>query len=471
MDLTDVCFAGVTEQLALLRSGRVSSVELVTAYLDRIARLDGETNAFRLVFAEQARDEAVRADARRTAGDDLPLLGVPMAVKEDTDLAGLPTTVGTHAVTRVAARDAEVVRRLRSAGAVIIGRTRAPELCLWPFTETEFGGVTRNPWSPAHSPAGSSGGSAAAVAAGLVSAALGSDGGGSIRLPAAATALYGLKPQRGRVSLAPHGQVWTGLAVAGPITRTVADAALLLDVLHGPVAGDVHVAPAPALPFADAAARDPGRLRIGVALRPWPVGGRVTPAVRDAVLESARLLAGLGHRVELREPPLADPTGMFSFAPRYVRSAADAAADVDQPERLAPLTRSVAAFGRRYSPTIVSAARRYGTRVSTRVNRVFDDVDVLLSPVTPRPPLRIGELTRGGWFATLLAAQRFTAFTTLWNLTGNPAASVPAGWTDDGLPLAVQVIGRTDDEATVLAVSAQLEQARPWATRRPPTAG
>ncbi|HEX3590619.1 MAG TPA: amidase [Pseudonocardiaceae bacterium] len=470
MDLTDVCFAGVTEQLGLLRAGRLSAVELVEAYLDRVARLDGGLNAFRLVFAEAAREEAVRADARRAAGEDAPLLGVPIAVKEDTDLAGLPTTSGTDAVTRVAKRDAEVVVRLRAAGAVVLGRTRAPELCLWPWTETDSGGVTRNPWSLAHSPSGSSGGAAAAVAAGMVSAALGSDGGGSIRLPAAATGLFGLKPQRGRVSLAPHGEVWTGLSVAGPITRTVADAALLLDVLHGSVPGDVHVAPPPAEPFV-AAVHGAGRLRVAVALRPWPVGGRVDPRIRAAVLEVARVLAGAGHRVELREPPLVDPTGMLSFGPRYVSAAAAEAAAVDRPERLSASTRSIAAFGRRYPARVVAASRRYSTRVAARVNTVFDDVDVLLSPLTPRPPWRIGEVSGRAWLPMLLAAQRFTAFTTLWNLAGNPAASVPAGFTEDGLPLAVQIVGRPDDEATVLRVAALWERERPWADRRPPTAG
>jgi amidase len=472
MDLTEVCFAGVTEQARLLREGRLSSVDLVVAYLERIARLDGELNAFRLVFAEQARAEAARADAAIAAGERGALLGVPVAVKEDTDLAGLPTTSGTDAVTRVAARDAEVVTRLRRAGAIVLGRTRAPELCLWPFTETDFGGVTRNPWSHGHSPGGSSGGAAAAVAAGLVGAALGSDGGGSIRLPAAATGLFGLKPQRGRVSLAPHPQVWTGLSVAGPITRTVADAALLLDVLHGPVAGDRHAARPPGTSFVAASAAPVGRLRVGVALRPWPVGGRVDAVVRDAVLGTARELADAGHRVLLREPPVVDPSGLLSYGPRYVRSAADTAAVVDQPARLARSTRAVAAFGRCYPRRVVAAAQRHGERITRRVNRVFDDVDVLLSPVTPRPPLRVGELTGRSWWATLLAAQRFAAFTTLWNLTGNPAASVPAGFTEAGLPLAVQLVGRPHDEATVLALAATLEARRPWAPRRPPgTAG
>lgn len=470
MDATDVCFAGVAGQLALLRAGRVSSRDLVEGYLDRIARLDGGLNAFRLVFAEAARQEAAAADERRAAGGDAPLLGVPVVLKEDTDLAGLPTTVGTDAVTRVAERDAVVVTRLRQAGAVILGRTRAPELCLWPFTESKAGGVTRNPWAPRFSPGGSSGGAAAAVAAGLAAAAIGSDGGGSIRLPAAATGVFGLKPQRGRVSLWPHGEVWTGLSVAGPITRSVVDAGLLLDVVAGPMPGDVHAARPAVSSFEQAALGRPGKLTVGVALRPWPAGGRVDRAVRDAVLGTARLLAGLGHRVVVREVPAADPTGLGSFGPRYVSSAARAAAEVDEPERLSSSTRAVAALGRLYSPALVAAAMRYSQRVAAKVNRVFDDVDVLLSPVAPRPALRVGELADRSWLAMLLGAQRFVGFTAVWNLVGNPAASVPAGWTDRGLPLAVQLVGRADDEVTVLALAAQLEAERPWADLRPPTA-
>jgi amidase len=470
MDSRDACFAGVAGQLALMREGRVSSAALVAECLARIARWDGGLNAFRLVFQQRALAEAKAADERRAAGGDGALLGVPVVVKEDTDLAGLPTTVGTDAVTRVAPADAEVVARLRRAGAVIVGRTRAPELCLWPFTESRCGGLTRNPWAPAFSPGGSSGGAAVAVAAGFAAAAVGSDGGGSIRLPAAATGLFGLKPQRGRVSLAPHGEVWTGLSVAGPITRSVVDAGLLLDVLAGPVPGDVHVARPAVMSFADAAAGRPGRLRVGVALRPWPVGGRVDPVVRDAVIRTARLLAGLGHQVRLREVPLADPLALGSFGPRYVASAARAAAEVDVPERLAASTRSVAAFGRLYSPALVAWAMRCSGRVAARVNRVFDDVDVVVSPVAPRPALRVGELAGRSWVGMLLGAQRFAAFTALWNLVGNPAASVPAGWSDEGLPLAVQVVGRPDDEVTVLGVAAQVERERPWADVRPPTA-
>ncbi|MFD9736551.1 amidase [Umezawaea sp. NPDC059074] len=463
---SDLCFAGVLGQLDLLRSGRVTSVELVTAHLDRIERLDGDLNAFRLVFADAALREAADADERRAAGEDAPLLGVPIAVKEETDLAGLPTTFGTDAVTRIAQRDAETVARLRRAGAVIIGRTRASELCLWPFTQTESAGPTRNPWSREHSPGGSSGGSAAAVAAGFAAAALGSDSGGSIRMPSAATGLFGLKPQRGRVSLAPHAEFWAGLAVTGPITRTVADAAALLDVLHGPADGDRHAARSPSGPFAASVDR-PATLRIGLSLRPWPVGGTLDPAVRDAVLATARLLTELGHVVVPVEPPQADPTGMLSYAPLHLGSLADTVAAIDRPEALSRRTRTLAAVGRRIPRSVRAAARRRGERMEVAVNRVFDQVDVLLSPVTPRRALRVGELFDASWLATLLGAQKYTSYLTLWNVVGNPAASVPAGLGPDGLPIGVQLIGRPHAEETVLGLAAQLERARPWSDRPP----
>ncbi|MFD3482737.1 amidase [Streptomyces sp. NPDC058665] len=467
MTPADLCFSSVRDQLTALREGRVTSAALVDAYLARIDRLDGTLNAFRLVFADAARRAAGEADARRAAGEDAPLLGVPIAVKEETDLAGLPTTNGTDGVTTVAGKDAEIVSRLRRAGAIILGRTRAPELCLWPFTQTYFAGPTRNPWSLEHSPGGSSGGAAAAVAGGLVSAALGSDGGGSLRMPASATGLFGLKPQRGRVSPAPYDEVWTGLSVAGPLTRTVSDSALLLDVLHGPAPGDRHIARPPDRTFAEAAASGPGRLRVGLSLRPWPVGGRLDPRVEDAVRGMADAIAELGHEVVRVEPPLTDRTGMLSYGPRYLHSIASSAAVLDEPRRLSSSTRRLAALGRLHPPAVIAAARRYSDRVAARANRVFDTVDVLLTPVTPRPPLRVGELYERGWLTTLLGAQRYTAFVTLWNLAGNPAAVVPAARTHDGLPLGAQLVGRPHDESTLLALSAQLEAEHPWSRPRP----
>src|SRR5436190_8010884 len=253
MDAVELAFAGIARQAQLIAAGEVSSRELVDLYLERIQRLDGALNCFRVVFAERARMEADQADGRRGAGDRRPLGGVPIAVKDDIDVAGEVTAFGTNAHGGPAQADAEVVSRLRAAGAVVIGQTNVPELTIWPFSESATFGVTRNPWNRQHAPGGSSGGSAAAVAAGLVGAALGSDGMGSIRIPAAWCGLFGLQPQRGRVSLAPRRRAWHGLSVNGVLTRSVADTALFLDVASGAIDIDEDRAPPPAIEFSRAA--------------------------------------------------------------------------------------------------------------------------------------------------------------------------------------------------------------------------
>ncbi|MFT7839131.1 amidase family protein [Saccharothrix sp. BKS2] len=456
MDLTDACFAGAAGQAELMRSGALTSRDLVAECLRRIERHDRRLNAFRLVFARQALADAGHADALRARGHDAPLLGVPVAVKEDIPLAGLPTTRGTAAVDTPAAADAEIVRRLRAAGAVLVGRTRMPELGLWPHTESTWAGATRNPWSPRHSPGGSSGGSAAAVAAGLVGAAVGTDGAGSIRIPAACTGLFGLKPGRDRVPLGPGTHTWGGLVAAGPITRHVRDAALLLDVL---APGRDHTA----------AVTDTATLRIAVSLRPWGPGIGLRQEVRDAVLDTAGLLADLGHDVTRLDPDLRELSGSTGFATRYLHHAADGEADLERPDRLDRRTRVVAALGRRLPGAAVRAALAQRPGLTAHANHVvFTDHDLLLTPVLTRPPLRVGEWRRLPAVAALLAAARMTAFLPLWNITGNPAAAVPAGHTGTGLPLAVQLVAAPDGEAVILAAAGQLQRARPWTDRRPP---
>ncbi|QFZ20054.1 amidase family protein [Saccharothrix syringae] len=455
MDLTDACFAGAARQAELIRSGALTARDLVAECLRRIDRHDRHLNAFRLVFTRRALDEADQADARRARGEHAPLLGVPVAVKEDIPLAGLPTTRGTAAVDRPAPADGEIVRRLRAAGAVVLGRTRMPELGLWPHTESTWAGATRNPWSPEHSPGGSSGGSAAAVAAGLVGAAVGTDGAGSIRVPAACTGLFGLKPRRDRVPLTPDTDTRDGLVAAGPITRHVRDAALLLDVL---APGTDHTA----------AATANRTLRIAVSLRPWGPATPLHQEVRDAVLDTAGLLADLGHDVTRLDTAPRELAGPAAFAARYLHGAAAAEAALDRPDRLDRRTRAVANLGRALPPAAVRAALARQPGLTRRANRLFTDHDLLLTPVLTRPPLRVGQWRRHPTVTALLAAARLTAFLPLWNVTGNPAAAVPAGHTRTGLPLAVQLVAAPDGETTILTAAGQLERARPWTDRRPP---
>jgi len=263
----ELYFAGVATQAAMIRSGEVSARELTDALLDRITTHDRSLNAFTELLGEQARTEADTRDTARARGGELPPLhGVPIAIKEEIDVAGQVTTFGGRANHTPAAQDSEVVRRLRDAGAVIIGKTSMPEFGQWPFTESVANGITRNPWDTSKSTGGSSGGTAAAVAAGLVPAAIGGDGGGSIRIPAACCGLFGLKPQRGRVSCAPHDHLWWALGTAGPLTRSVLDSALIYDVIHGSTNVDRFAAEDPATSFVDAVLTGRGEvqpLRIG----------------------------------------------------------------------------------------------------------------------------------------------------------------------------------------------------------------
>jgi amidase len=466
MEASDLAFAGLAKQAALVRAGEVSSRELVELYLERIARLDPQLNCYSVVLAERALVEADQADSRRAAGDERPLLGVPVAIKDNTDVAGTVTTVGTAAHGPPAAQDAEAVRRLRSAGCVVLGKTTLPELAIMGTTEGPAFGVTRNPWDPDRTPGGSSGGSAAAVAAGLAAAGHATDGAGSIRIPAACCGLFGLKPQRGRVPLAPDDeQHWNGLSVGGAVTHSVLDNALFLDAVAG--AGPAPGGPPLERPFAEAARESPGRLRIAISLRP-PLMARLSPDVRRGVDETAELLRGLGHDVEYVEPPLTE--WLSEILPRYLKGIEQEAASMAHPARLQRRTRGFARLGSLIPEALLERARRIEGQVAERYNRVLQDRDVLVTPVMTTPPPGAAQWEGLGALRTLTEMTMVYPYCVIWNATGQPAAAVPAGFTPDGLPLSVQLIAKPRQDHLLLSLAAQIEAERPWAGKRPPVA-
>lgn len=416
------------------------------------------------MLAEAARAEAAERDARADTDDPGPLHGVPVAVKEEIDVAGAVTTFGGEANHTPAAADAEVVRRLRAAGAVVVGKTAMPEFGAYPYTESVSRGLTRNPWDRTRSPGGSSGGSAVAVATGMVPVALGGDGGGSIRVPAAWCGVFGLKPRRGRVSTAPWPHLWWMLGTCGPLTRSVRESAVVYDVISGSMPTDRF--PAATTPaFTAAVDRDPGRLRIGWSLRSTSPGIRPHRINAAAVHDTVQLLSSLGHQVREVDPGYPDPTALFMT--QYLASIRTEAGLVERPELLERRTRTLCRMGAWVTPRVLDRAFRATETLSGKVNRVFDDTDVLITPVTANRPPRVGVLGGIGVNHALVRSMPAVTYTALWNLAGNPAASVPRGLGPDGLPLAVQLVGRTDDEPTLISLAAQIEAAEPWPTPDP----
>ena len=464
----EIAFVGAAEQARMVRDGEVSPTELVQLSLDRIARLDPELNSFRKVFAEKALLEAKQAEARRSAGDERPLLGVPVAIKDEVDVAGEVKTKGTDAFTEPAADDCEMVRRLREAGAIVVGLTLLPEMAICGFTESATYGVTRNPWNPQRTPGGSSGGSGAAVAAGLVPIASGGDGAGSIRIPASSCGLFGLKPSRGRVPFDPYLEGWRGLAVEGCLSRGVLDTALWLDVVSGGSREPEAPSP-PERPFVEAARTPPGKLRIAhstIAPRN-ALPPTVSEVAKRAVADTAELLGGLGHEVVQRDPDwgrIGD-----NITARFLGGVAETIREVPHPERLERRTRGFSRLGALLPDGLYRRALGPGRDADkARVNAIFDSHDVLMTPVMGGTALPVRRWEGRGALRTVLGMGRFYPYCVPWNHLGNPAMSVPAGFADDGMPLAVQIIGRPGDEATLLSLAAQLEAERPWADQRPP---
>lgn len=452
MTQIDLTAVDATAQAEMVRSRVCSARQLVEATLQRIEHLEPTVNAFRVVTRDQALVDAEWIDSLPDVEvAALPLAGLPVAIKDDTDLAGQSTMWGSAADRGACENDAEVVRRLRRAGATIIGKPNVPELTLWPWTASDRWGVTRNPWDRDRTPGGSSGGSAVAVCTGMAAMALGSDGGGSVRYPAGLNGLVGVKPQRGRVPVGPeHGSGWHGLLVLGPLTRSVRDAALFLDA----------VSSSACTTFRDAISGPVAPLRIGVSTNP-PPGTQVSlsAARRKAVEDASGLLADLGH--EIVEVDI--DYGIASLWNSTVRLLKGAQEDVDSmPDRgcLEARTRSVARLGRLLPARSLRTALEHETRVAASINRVFDTVDVVVTPLCELPAPHLDECPTRGAMRSLRASNT-SAWLVPWNVTGQPAIAVPTGIDDDHLPTAIHLAGRVADEATLLMLAAQIETTRP----------
>jgi amidase len=430
-----------------LRAGEVSPREL---FDDAVARI--ETSNPELNFLVTAAEYEEPRDG--------PFRGVPMLVKDLTETAGIRTTFSSRAfASYVPVADAAVVRRMRDAGFTVVGKSNTPEFGITCVTESDLNGSCRNPWDTSRTPGGSSGGAAAAVAAGVLPLAHGSDGGGSIRIPASCCGLFGLKPSRGRVSPAPFTSGSLELSQSGGLSVTVRDSAAFLDVLAGYETGDAHWAPPPARPFLDEVGADPGRLRIAFTIDP-PIPHEVDPRVVTVAREAADALAALGHEVVEATPPWRDEVLLWTFSRLW--RVTPALYPVEDDALLMPINRAFAASARETTSVEYVQAVTALQRLARRVIAFWDDHDVVLTPTLAKPPVEVGwvfepadpweQFARGG---------EFTPFTPIVNVTGQPAASVPFG-SVDGLPVGVHLIGRPAAEATLFRLAAQLEEAHPW---------
>jgi len=468
-------YAGLdaTAQADLVRRRQVKPIELVDAAIERIERLNPTLNAVVTPMYDQA---------RAAAGGELPdgpFKGVPYLLKDlIASYAGVRLTEGSAFLNDyVPDFDSELVKRVKRAGLVILGKTNTPEFGLSVSTEPLLFGQVRNPWDPGRTAGGSSGGSSAAVAAGLVPMAHGNDGGGSIRIPASCCGLFGLKPTRGRNPLGrEYGDVIGGIVAEHALTRSVRDSAALLDATSGPDRGDPYWAPPPHRPFLREVGADPGRLRIAFTTAP-PTGGPVHTDCVNAVHDAAKLCADLGHEVEEASPPVSGELYTLGLGVIWLSGCAWSidhwarilGREPDQ-DKIETATWILYEMGRQRTASQYLLAVESIHVVAREIDDFFIDHDIWLTPTLGEPPVPLGyfaptpEDPMQGW----LRAGDFSAFTTICNLTGQPAMSVPLFWNAGGLPVGTQFIGRFGDEATLLRLAAQLESARPWADRRPP---
>ncbi len=472
--MTQIHELTVLELAAAIRARELSPVAVTDHYLRRSAELNDQVGAFYTITADLAGEQALAAEkAVAQAADPAelpPLTGVPIPIKDLNMVAGVRQTLGSLAyASNVPDTDDYVVTKLKDAGVVITGKTATPEFGLPCYTETKIGPPARTPWDLSRSAGGSSGGAAAAVAAGLAPAAQGSDGGGSIRIPSSVCGLFGIKPSRGRVSEGPLVPDLTGLGVNGPLARTVADAALLLDVMAGNFPGDMYTLPPlpPGESFLGYARRAPGRLRIARTITPPVPDAEVHPDCAAAYQDASALLASLGHEVEDVPMPFGPDVVPF-FETLWVAHALLAPVDPAGEQLLLPLTRYLRERGQATSAGDLVMAQAYLQFVTRPAIAALSAYDAILTPTLALPPRPVG------WFDEVEPAQnferqkQFTPWTAVWNVAGLPAVNVPLHWSAEGLPIGVMLAGRMGDEATLISLSAQLEQARPWKDRHPP---
>jgi amidase len=456
-------------QAELVRNKQVTPLELVNAAIARVEKLDPALNAVITKTFEQA---------RKRAGEPIapgPFAGVPFLVKDLENLKGVRLTYGSMFFkNNTAASTSEVIGRMEKAGLVVIGKSSTPEFGLLPISEARVFGPTNNPWDLVHSPGGSSGGAAAAVAAGLVPLAQASDGGGSIRIPSNCCGLFGLKISRGRNPEAP-GVKDDGLSVVHCVSRSVRDSAALLDATRGPTPGERWAAAPPTRPYLEEVGAPPGKLRIAFRVTDFS-GNQVHPDCAAAVQSTAKLCEELGHKVEEAEPKFDGQAFGDAFlilwaavAGRVIKGVKKVFGANLKHDAFEPWTWELAEIDSRHTPSDVSLAWSGPLQAANlEMVRFLTTYDVLLTPVLARPPVKTGELDQTKPAADIIAwLQAYCPFTPLANATGQPAMSVPLHWNADGLPIGSQFIGRHGDEATLLRLAAQLEQARPWAKRWP----
>jgi amidase len=454
----------------LIARREVSPAEVLEAALARMAKVNPKVNAITMDLSERARAEAA------AGGLSGSLAGVPFLLKDlGPKLAGTPTTESSRLYADdIAPADSPLTTLYREAGLVIFGKTNTPELGLEPITEPAMFGPTRNPWDLTRTAGGSSGGASAAVAAGIVPAAHGSDGGGSIRIPAACCGLFGLKPSKGRVSYAPKNEGWGGFSCGHALTRTVRDSAILLDIASRPQPGDPYWAPPPERPFLESAGRDPAPLRIAFFTGGFAVDG-IEPECAEAVRAAARLCESLGHHVEEATPPIE----RNALAAASLVISASTAADFEAlaeargrpvtPDEVEPVTWASYERGRTVSGSAYVRSLKTAHAFGRTMAAFFSRYDILITATLGSPAIPVGYLhgepfDMRGYTSRLLA---FMPNTQVFNVTGQPAASVPLTTSASGLPIGVQFVGRVAEEGTVISLAGQLERAAPWAGRRP----